>query len=344
MLYPAQVIAARAAIVNEASATLRPAGAPAPAIEAVSAAIPLARPIAVAPAPSVAPVPSVPQAPAAVTPHLATSVAARSVAAPPTAPATTADVDFPFSFAAAAAPAVVETDAPPSVYTSAPPIAALPVRSAPRAEAAPQPPEAAAPPAWSPPVAAPSAPPPSRRRADDLMTEIFEAMHDLHFLRDGVEGAEFVLTLLRDKLPTHVALFHFYDINTKEFVVVRSRAPRSEVEGMRIAEAADMLGDAVRASRVKFVEFAAMEPRWSRVRYERAGYAPHQILVAPIRHGRRFLGAIELADHVDGGGFGEPEINALTYVAEQVAEFLNDRGVSLVAESERPPPMPTKRR
>src|SRR5439155_17477517 len=65
--------------------------------------------------------------------------------------------------------------------------------------------------------------PPRVGRPDDLMTEIFESMHDLHFLRDSLEGADFVLDLLRDKVPTKVALVHLYDINTKQFVVVKGR-------------------------------------------------------------------------------------------------------------------------
>ena len=67
--------------------------------------------------------------------------------------------------------------------------------------------------------------PGSRLSGDELITDLFEAMHDLHFLRDSLEGADFVLALVMDKLPSAVALVHFYDINAREFVVVRAVGP-----------------------------------------------------------------------------------------------------------------------
>src|SRR5262249_27324761 len=67
--------------------------------------------------------------------------------------------------------------------------------------------------------------PGSRLSGDELITNLFEAMHDLNFLRDPLEGADFVLALLMDKLPSTIGLVHFYDINTREFVVVRAVGP-----------------------------------------------------------------------------------------------------------------------
>ena len=73
--------------------------------------------------------------------------------------------------------------------------------------------------------------PGNRLSGDDLITTLFEAMHDLHFLRDPLEGADFVLGLVMDKLPCTVALVHFYDINAREFVVVRAVGPGAAQSG-----------------------------------------------------------------------------------------------------------------
>ena len=65
-------------------------------------------------------------------------------------------------------------------------------------------------------------------------------------------------------------------------------------------------------------------------RYQQAGHTtPKQILVVPMRFHGRFLGALELADHTDGQPFGDDEVHALAYVADQFAEFVNDRGVQI---------------
>ncbi len=57
------------------------------------------------------------------------------------------------------------------------------------------------------------------------------------------------------------------------------------------------------------------------------------LVVAPVMEAGRFLGAIELANPLDGNPFTEPEGNALSYIAEQFAELVGSRGV--VTDPER---------
>ena len=165
------------------------------------------------------------------------------------------------------------------------------------------------------------------------MTEIFESVHDLHFMSDALEGAEFILGLLEEKVPTHTAFVHLYDINAKEFVVVRARAPNTSVIGCRVGEAAGAIGIAVKRGTTILLKDAEADKRWDRSRYERAGYKPKTILIVPVRQGRRYLGAIELADHIDGAELNDDEIYAVTYIAEQYAEFVAERGIVLSADS-----------
>jgi len=162
------------------------------------------------------------------------------------------------------------------------------------------------------------------------MTEIFEAMHDLHFLRDSLDGAEFLLELLFDKVPSRVTLIHLYNINSKEFVVVKARSPSPSVLGSKAAEGQGLVGAVVRSGRGLVLDDASSDTRWSRERYQTAGHTPKRIMVVPVRHGQRFLGAIELADHVDENPYNEGELNAVTYIAEQYGEFVAERGVTLV--------------
>jgi GAF domain-containing protein len=159
------------------------------------------------------------------------------------------------------------------------------------------------------------------------MSEIFESMHDIHFMKDALDGADFVLELLREKIPTALALVHFYDINAKEFVVVKGRAPNGTSVSGKTREGTGLVGAALVTGKPIMVKNAASDERWSRETYTQGGHTPREIVVVPMRHHGRFLGALELSDHLDGGSFGDTEVHAMSYVAEQFAEFVQDRGV-----------------
>ena len=55
-----------------------------------------------------------------------------------------------------------------------------------------------------------------RVSGDELLTALFEAMHDLHFLRDSLEGGDFCLQLANDMIPSHAGVVHSFDMNTRE--------------------------------------------------------------------------------------------------------------------------------
>jgi signal transduction protein with GAF and PtsI domain len=60
------------------------------------------------------------------------------------------------------------------------------------------------------------------------------------------------------------------------------------------------------------------------------------VCTAPVLHGGRFLGVIEMVDPLDGS-YDPHDVNALAYIAEQFAEFLSQRGVMLDPERIKPP-------
>ena len=71
---------------------------------------------------------------------------------------------------------------------------------------------------------------------------------------------------------------------------------------------------------------AAQSEAASIERYVALGGA-RSLVVAPVMLAGRFLGAIELLNPLDGQPFTEVDGNALTYIAEQFAEFVEARGV-----------------
>ncbi|RYE92242.1 MAG: GAF domain-containing protein, partial [Myxococcales bacterium] len=68
-------------------------------------------------------------------------------------------------------------------------------------------------------------------------------------------------------------------------------------------------------------------------RWRAGGAMVHSAIVAPVALGGRFLGLLELLDPVDGGRFAESDAYALSYIGEQFAEFLGQRGVMIDPEA-----------
>jgi hypothetical protein len=199
-------------------------------------------------------------------------------------------------------------------------------------------PTAAAAPASSP-AAAPAAPK-KRLSGDDLLAELFEAFGDLHFLRDSLEGADFVLALTLEQLPSEVGMVSLFDLGKREFVVVRqSGGPRSALCA-RQPEKASLATAAMRKRHAIVVSDQAEAARAADDRWGTIGVELRSLICAPVELGGRYLGLIELANPLDGGAFNEGDGNALTYIGQQFAEFVAARGVIVDPEHIREPPKP----
>jgi hypothetical protein len=198
---------------------------------------------------------------------------------------------------------------------------------------------AAAPPA---PALAPSDPKPAqrsdpiirrRRLGEDLISQLFESMHELHFMRDIVSGAEFVLGVLNDTLPCELTLIHVFDINTGQFVLVRANGPGSDKLVLFRTPGQDALfSQAMRRLHAVRVDDATSDERFTGGRWGVIGLKPRQALCGGVKQGGRYLGAIELINPGGGETFYESEANALDYICEQFAEFLTNRPIVLDAE------------
>jgi GAF domain-containing protein len=240
----------------------------------------------------------------------------------------------------------------PQANAAPPPVAAQPIAPSRSASQPPPPPQTQSVPppspivssSASPPVAAPVAPPPAafvrqvpaqspapqprtRVRGEDLISELFESMHDLHFLGDAIEGGDFCLNLALERIPSQAGLVHLYDIDRREFLVTSTRG--SMAKGLllrRHAESDAVLSAAMGKRRALVVADAAQSEAAALDRYVALGGA-RSLIVAPVMQSGRFLGAIELMNPLDGQPYTEGEGNALTYIAEQFAEFVASRGV-----------------
>jgi GAF domain-containing protein len=173
---------------------------------------------------------------------------------------------------------------------------------------------------------------PRRRAGEDLISELFEIMHELHFARDIATGSEFVAGVLSDVIPSDVLLIQIFDINTRKFVVVRARGVGSDKALLHSTPDNDpkiveiMRRDQVRALRPNG-EDDFKTGRWAYIQDEIS-----QVLVGPVRQGGRYLGLIELANPLGGDPFHQTEINALDYICSQFADFVASRPIVLDAD------------
>ncbi|CAN5145383.1 hypothetical protein BH09MYX1_BH09MYX1_07410 [soil metagenome] len=269
---------------------------------------------------------------------------------PPAAAAHVAHV-APIVIPPAAAVPVISvhpTSAPASAHPPAPEPAPAPA-PAPRSNPPPAPPAISRPPSAPPPAAAPatrpqSNPPPAaivssppsppsppsmppvsgrrRVRGEELIAVLFEAMHDLHFQRDAVAGADFCLNLALMQLPSRFGIVYLYDIDKREYVVVSVRGPQApSILLRRTPDSEPAFALATRRRRALLLAGADLQAHAPIV-----GPAA-SVILAPVMDSGRFLGVIELVDPEDGNAFTDLDANGLSYVAEQLAEFASARGV-----------------
>jgi GAF domain-containing protein len=169
-----------------------------------------------------------------------------------------------------------------------------------------------------------------RRAGEDLIGELFETMHDLNFMRGIDDGAEFVLAAVDSIVPCEGVLIQVFDINKRDFVVVRARGPAAIPALLHRTPDTDPFVTAVmRRSRSVAIADVSREPRVLGARWEVLGVKPDRALCGPVRQGGRYLGLLELVNPLGDAPFHQTEQNAVDYVCEQFAQFLANRPIVL---------------
>lgn len=169
-----------------------------------------------------------------------------------------------------------------------------------------------------------------RRIGEDLIGELFELMHELHFARDIAQGSDFVLNVLEEIIPSEISLIHVFDINTRNFVVVRARGPGTEKVMMRATPDSDsQIVELMRRDRA-----LAHRPNGQSEHgcWGLLGNGVSEVLSGAVRQGGRYLGLVELANPLGGTPFHESEINAFDYICAQFADFVASRPIVLEAD------------
>jgi GAF domain-containing protein len=158
-------------------------------------------------------------------------------------------------------------------------------------------------------------------------------MHDLHFMQGVAEGAEFVLAAVDSVVPCDGVLIHVFDINARQFVVVRAKGPGAmQVLLHRTPDSEPFIDGIMRRPGSIAIHDAQKDTRVLGPRWEALGITPKRALCGPVRQGGRYLGLLEVANPLGDAPFHQNEQNALDYVCEQFAEFLVNRPIVLEAD------------
>lgn len=229
-----------------------------------------------------------------------------------------------------------------------PPAAAAP--AAPAAAAPPQPqapqPQASQPPAPQPQAqqpqpqqAEPARPKKGRRRTPsqqmqigrelqaidtgEVLAEVFEEMQDLYFTQEQDEAAEFVLNLAMKKIPAEAGSVFLADINTRELYFAAVRGPTSEkLKGQRLMITRGIVGFAARRGAAIAISDVRKDPRFCNEFDSDSGFVTKSVMCAPVQYEGRSFGAIEILNRKGGDSFTQGEVNVITYIATQLAEFI----------------------
>lgn len=169
--------------------------------------------------------------------------------------------------------------------------------------------------------------------SEELVGELFERMHELLYMQSIAEGAEYIKETLARFIPCDGALIYVFDIDAREFVVVRAIGPESaQVLGRRSSDAWPHLEEALRRQATVRVSGPAQPSSWRAL-----GLEVEHSVCSPVHQRGRYLGAIELARGFGRAPFSEAQIHAVEYVCEQFADFVADRPLQLETESLMPP-------
>ena len=155
-------------------------------------------------------------------------------------------------------------------------------------------------------------------------------MHQIHFMPDLVAGAEYVLDVITRVLPCAGVLVHVFDINTRQFVVVRAAGPQGPSTLLRkLPDTFPLFREAFRRGRAIHFPTVTDVDGYQEGRWAALGVDVRRALCGPVKHGGRYLGIIELANPAGDTPFHDGEVNAIDYICEQFADFVASKPIVL---------------
>ena len=155
------------------------------------------------------------------------------------------------------------------------------------------------------------------------LAEAFEELQDLFLTQTQDEAAEFVLNIATKKIAVEAGTVFLADINTRKMAFAAVKGPNAEaLRGQELQMTKGIVGFAAREGAAIAVADVAKDPRFCSDFDQTGGFVTKSVLCAPIQFEGRTFGAIELVNKKKGDMFTQGEINIISYLASQLAEFI----------------------
>lgn len=161
--------------------------------------------------------------------------------------------------------------------------------------------------------------------SENILEDIFLEIQVIHEGKMAMEEAvNFIMEMAMEKVPAESGAILFADVNGRELYFATARGPKAdEVMDFRVPMGMGIAGFAAREGVSLAISDAQRDPRFYRAISDALTYPTHSLVCAPIQHEGRVYGCLELINRNNGSTFSSNEVNALTYIGKQFAEFIN---------------------
>ena len=161
--------------------------------------------------------------------------------------------------------------------------------------------------------------------SESLIENIFLEIQPIHEGEKSMEEVvNYVMDLAMDNIDADSGSILFADTSGTELYFAAARGPKaSEVMDFRVPMGEGIVGFCSKEGVSLAVGDAQNDPRFYEEISESIGYETDSLLCAPIQYQGRVYGAIELINKKHGSTFDSNEMNALSYMGRQLAEYVN---------------------
>ncbi len=163
------------------------------------------------------------------------------------------------------------------------------------------------------------------RISENILEDVFLEIQTIHEGEMPMEDAvNFVMELAMEKVPADSGAVLFADVHGRELYFATARGPKSDaIMDFRVPMGQGIAGFCAREGVSLAISDAQNDPRFYRKIQAALGYETQSVVCAPIQHEGRVYGCLELINRREGSHFTSNEVNALTYIGKQFAEYIN---------------------
>ena len=160
---------------------------------------------------------------------------------------------------------------------------------------------------------------------ENILEDIFLEIQSIHESDMSMEDAvNFVMDLAMEKVPAESGAVLFADVSGQELYFATARGPKAqEVMDFRVPMGQGLAGFCAHEGVTISISDAQSDPRFFKSISEALHYPTVSIACAPIEFEGRVYGCIELINRKNGTTFSSNEANALTYIGNQFAQYVN---------------------